>query len=115
MQQVVDLQNDANFQSLNVAVLSITADSIDELSSESQKLGITEIPMLSDADKKVATAYYVLKWAVPSGEPGHTFVLVNQDGTIAWIQDYGAPDNPNRTMYVPIDEIIQAIETHLKS
>jgi len=82
MQQVVDLQNDANFQSLNVAVLSITADSIDELSSESQKLGI---------------------------------VLVNQDGTIAWIQDYGAPDNPNRTMYVPIDEIIQAIETHLKS
>ena len=114
MKQVVDLQNDSNFQSLNVAVLSIAADSIDELSAESQKIGITEIPMLSDTDKKVAASYGVLKWAIPSGEPGHTFVLVNQDGTLAWIQDYGAPDNPNRTMYVPIDELIQAIETHLK-
>jgi hypothetical protein len=48
----------------------------------------------------------------PSGEPGHTFVLVNTDGTIAWIRDYGAPENGG-IMYVPVGEITRQIETHL--
>jgi hypothetical protein len=55
----------------------------------------------------------VLKWAVASGEPGHTFVLVDIDGTITWIRDYGAPENGG-VMYVPVDELTQQVKNQLK-
>jgi hypothetical protein len=45
---------------------------------------------------------------MPSGEPGHTFVLVGIDGEIAWIRDYGAPQN-GELMYVPVDQLVQEI------
>jgi hypothetical protein len=35
---------------------------------------------LTDAAGQVAEAYAVLRWAMPTGEPGHTFVLVGMDG-----------------------------------
>jgi peroxiredoxin len=109
MQQVVDLQNDPSFQALGVPVLSIAFDTIEEQSVEAQALGITSVPLLSDAQHEVSQAYDVLQWAVGSGEPGHTFILVDQDGRIAWVEDYGAPDNPKRTMYVPIEELTEKV------
>ena len=109
MQQVVDLQNDPAFQALGVPVVSISFDSLDEQAPEAQALGITSVPMLSDADHSVSEAYDVLQWAIASGEPGHTFILVDADGRIAWIQDYGAPDNPARTMHVPIEELTRKV------
>ena len=105
MQQVVDLQNDPSFQALSVPVVSIAFDSIEEQAPEAQALGITSVPMLSDTQHEVSQAYGVLRWAIASGEPGHTFVLVGKDGKIAWIEDYGAPDKSDRTMYVPIEEL----------
>jgi peroxiredoxin len=113
MQQIVDLQNDPDFQSLDVALVSIALDSLDEMAAEASVLGITDIPLLSDPDAAVSASYDVLKWAVASGEPGHTFILVDPSGEIVWIKDYGAPDNPNRTMYVPIQELINAIQQSL--
>lgn len=112
---MVDLQNDPNFQALGVSVVSIAFDPIDEQAPEAASLGITAVPMLSDADHSVSQAYDVLKWAIASGEPGHTFVLVDGEGRIAWIADYGAPDNPNRTMYVPIEELTQKVGEALGS
>jgi peroxiredoxin len=109
MQQVVDLQNDPAYQALGVPVVSIAFDSLDEQAPEARALGITSVPMLSDTEHAVSQAYDVLQWAIASGEPGHTFVLVDADGRIAWIQDYGAPDNPNRTMYVPLAELTQKV------
>ena len=109
MQQVVDLQSDSGFQALGVPVVSISFDSLDEQAPEAQALGITSVPMLSDSDHAVSQAYDVLQWAIASGEPGHTFILVDADGRIAWIQDYGAPDNPARTMYVPIEELTRKV------
>ncbi|MBC8331482.1 MAG: hypothetical protein H8E28_05830, partial [Anaerolineae bacterium] len=53
------------------------------------------------------------QWAVATGEPGHTFVLVDADGKIAWIQDYGAPQNRG-VMYVPVEELVSEITSHLK-
>ena len=69
--------------------------------------------MAVDADGQVSQAYDVLQWAVASGEPGHTFMLVNEAGDVAWIQDYGAPQNGG-TMYVPPQDLVQAIQEGLQ-
>lgn len=74
--------------------------------------GINEVPMAVDADHQVSEAYDVLQWAVGSGEPGHTFILVDKDGKIAWIQDYGAPENRG-VMYVEPLELVTEIKAHL--
>lgn len=113
MQQIVDLQNDPEFQSLGVALVSIAFDPPTEQSAGIQEYGIT-VPMLVDADHRVSGAYDVLKWAVASGEPGHTFILVDEDGQIVWIRDYGAPSKADRTMYVPVEELVQQIKTSLE-
>ncbi|HSO26807.1 MAG TPA: redoxin domain-containing protein [Anaerolineales bacterium] len=113
MQQIVDLENDPAFQALNVGLVSIARDSLAELAAGRQEYGISATPLLSDSDQSVSQAYDVLRWAIASGEPGHTFILVDQQGQVAWIEDYGAPDNPNRTMYVPVDELVQKIRASL--
>ena len=113
MQQIVDLQNSAEFQDLNVQVISIARDSVAEMAPESVSLGITSVPVLSDPDLKVSASYDVLQWAIENGEPSHTFVLVDADGKISWVKDYGAPDNPNRTMYVEIDELVSYVQDSL--
>lgn len=75
--------------------------------------GISDVPMLIDAEHTVSEAYDVLKWAVGSGEPSHTFVLVDADGNIAWIRDYGSPSLPDPVMYVPPADLIQQIKDSL--
>lgn len=111
MQQIVDLQNYPAFQSLDVAFLSIAFDPPDVLRQAGQEIG-TQIPLLSDEDHTVSEAYGVLQWAVGSGEPGHTFVLVDETGKVVWLQDYGAPENRG-VMYVPVDELVREIKSHL--
>lgn len=113
MQQIVDLQNDPTFQSLDVAFLSIAFDPPDQLANVAREYG-TEIPLLTDVDHSVSESYGVLQWAVKSGEPGHTFVLVDEEGQVAWIQDYGAPENRG-VMYVPVDELVTEIKLRLGS
>jgi peroxiredoxin len=96
---------------LDVAILSIAFDPADEQAAVKQEYGIAA-PMLVDANAAVSTAYDVLQWAVGTGEPGHTFVLVDEAGEIAWVRDYGAPENGG-LMYVPIDELTQHIQVAL--
>lgn len=115
MQQIVDLQNSHEFQSLNIQVISIARDSVSEMASEAQALGISSVPLLSDPELKVSADYDVLQWAIENGEPSHTFVLINAAGKIVWIKDYGAPDNPNRTMYVEVDELVRFSQTNLEN
>jgi peroxiredoxin len=111
MQQIVDLQNYSEFQDLDVAFLSIAFDSSEVLAEGAKEYGI-QVPLLTDTDRYVSASYGVLQWAVASGEPGHTFVLVDKEGTIAWIRDYGAPENGG-VMYVPVDELTQQVRTQL--
>jgi peroxiredoxin len=111
MQQIVDLQDDPSFRQLDVALLSIALDTPAELAVAAAEYG-TQIPLLSDEEGMVSAAYGVMKWAVATGEPGHTFVLVDKDGTVAWIRDYGAPQNGG-VMYVPVEQLVAQVSAHL--
>jgi len=112
MQQVVDLQNSSEFEAMGVEIVSIARDSAEEQAPAARELGIT-VPMLVDTNGNVSSSYDVLKYALANGEPSHTFVLVNTDGNIVWLKDYGAPDNPNRTMYVEINELYREVKNAL--
>ena len=41
-------------------------------------------------------------------------MLVGADGTVLWVQDYGAPENGG-SMYVPVEELVQHIGERLDS
>ena len=112
MQQIVDLQNDPEFQAMDVQLLSIAFDPQDEQAAGAVEYGISSVPLLTDADYSVSEKYDVLQWAVASGEPGHTFILVDKDGKIAWIRDYGAPENGG-LMYVPVEDLRSQISESL--
>ena len=114
MEQVVGLQNSEEFKGMDVEIISIARDSAIEQASAAQEMGIT-VPMLVDADGQVTVSYDVMKYAMANGEPSHTFVLVNANGDVAWLKDYGAPDNPNRTMYVEINELYREVRNALNS
>jgi len=112
MQQIVDLQQDPDFSEMDVALVSIAFDSPAELAAGMQEFGIVGVPMATDADGSVSDQYGVLRWALATGEPGHTFVLVDQAGEVAWIRDYGAPENGG-VMYVPPSDLVAQIRAHL--
>ena len=109
----MDLQNDSEFQTLNVQLISIAFDSAEEQQTAIAEYGIRDVPMLTDGDGAVSEAYDVLQWAVGSGEPGHTFVLVNAEGYITWIKDYGSPRLENPVMYVPVDELVNFVRDNI--
>jgi hypothetical protein len=109
---VVDLQKDRDFQGLGVELLSIAPDPADAWREDGRELGIrTFDTILTDAGNKVATSYGVMRWAV-GDEPGHTFVLVDESGEIAWLQDYGAMENGG-VMYVLPHEIVRQVSDKL--
>ena len=96
---------------MDVAILSIAFDSQDSQAASKREYGIT-VPMLVDQDHSVSEKYEVLQWAVGTGEPGHTFILIDKNGEIVWIRDYGAPENGGQ-MYVPVDELTKNIQQSL--
>lgn len=112
MLQVVDLQADKDFQALNVELLSISPDSLDDWRDAGMDLGIQDFSgVLSDVQNKVASKYGVMRWAV-GDEPGHTFILVDRSGKVAWLQDYGAIENGG-AMYVLPREGVRQVREHL--
>jgi peroxiredoxin len=113
MQQVVDLQGDDGFSSTGVELLSIAMDPPKDWRQAGRELGI-ELPMLSDEGNQVASDYGIMRWAMAGVEPGHTFVLVDADGRVSWVRDYGAPEHGG-AMYVPPTEIVDQVTAALSS
>jgi peroxiredoxin len=115
----VDLQGSERFEALDVELLSISPDHIETWRDVGAEYGL-ETPLLSDALNRVADRYGVMRWRIPptadidSAEPGHTFVLVDEKGRIAWIRDYGAPENGG-LMYVPPEDLLPHIDRALGS
>jgi peroxiredoxin len=112
MQQIVDLQLDPDFNAMDISLVNVATDPLAVSQAAAEEWGVTT-PFLVDADKALSEAYGVMQWATAAGEPSHTFVLVDSQGIVRWIQDYGAPENGGR-MYVPLDELLGEIEAALQ-
>ena len=111
MQQVVDLEGSQQFQALPITLVSISIDPTPQLAEAVAEFGVTS-PHLYDKDGVVTAAYGADQWAMPSGEPGHTFVLVGRDGMVRWIRDYAAPANGG-LMYVPPADLLPELQSAL--
>jgi len=111
MQQVVDLQNSKAFGKLGVELLALSPDSVEAWQKEGAALAVT-VPMLSDAGDAVWMKYGTPGWMMPTNELGHTFVLVDADGKIAWLRDCGAPEHGG-AMYVPPDQLVSQLAGQL--
>ncbi len=108
----MDLESSPDFQSLDVALVSIAIDPVADLSQAVKEFGIST-PLLSDEGRTVSESYGVLQWAMPNGEPGHTFVLVGKNGKVKWVRDYGAPENGG-LMWVSVDVLYQELASRLQ-
>ncbi|HEV8564232.1 MAG TPA: redoxin domain-containing protein [Actinomycetota bacterium] len=111
MQQVVDLQNDEDLQALDVALLSISPDTVEAWQDDGETYGVTGTT-LSDADNKVWLQYGTPDWMMATNEPGHTFVLVDETGHVAWLRDYGAEEHGG-LMYVEPSEVVDQVKDAL--
>lgn len=49
----------------------------------------------------VSKDYDILRCSVGTGEPGHTFILLDEDDVVICIRDYGAPENVGK-IHVPL-------------
>jgi peroxiredoxin len=100
--QVVDLQESKGFQALDIELLSIAPDPPEAWRDAAAEYGIEPgTPILSDVGNKTAIAYDVMRWQAATGEPGHTFILVDESGRIAWVKDFGAPEHGGLMYVVP--------------
>jgi alkyl hydroperoxide reductase subunit AhpC len=111
--QVVDLQKSEDFQALGVELLSIAPDTVEAWRDDGEQYGIRDYSaVLSDVQNDVANRYDVLRWAAATGEPGHTFILIDDSGTVTWVKDYGALENGG-IMYVMPDELVRELKNQL--
>jgi len=110
---VVDLQKSREFRDLGVTLLSIAPDTPDAWKADGEEYGIVDYStVLSDARNEVARRYDVLKWAAATGEPGHTFILIDRSGKVSWIRDYGAPESGG-IMYVVPSGLVDELRDHV--
>ncbi len=93
------------FEALGIdRIVSITTDPLDALRQKVANERIT-IPVLSDPDLRVSKAYQAnLYGMMGASRDGHSFILIDKEGTIAWRADYGGA--PKYTMYVPVPDLI---------
>ena len=101
----------SGFKNLNVVVVSITGDPLQTLTEWTKSSGPTYGMVLSDQGLEVSRSYGMLgadASMMPGTAPGHSFILVNENGVIVWRHDYG-PYNMN----VANDEIMAAVRQAL--
>jgi peroxiredoxin len=111
IQQVGDLERSKKFNTLGIQLVSISPDPLESWQQVAEEFDL-QTPLVADTGNKVAQRYGVMQWRVPEGadidsaEPGHTFVLVDEEGIVRWVRDYGAPENGG-VMYVFPDALIR--------
>jgi peroxiredoxin len=111
IQQVGDLETSGRFRNLGIQLISISPDPPEAWDQVAEEYDL-DTPLVTDPRNEVARQYGVMEWRIPpeapveSAEPGHTFVLVDEQGIVEWVRDYGAPENGG-VMYVFPDALIR--------
>ena len=98
--QLKDIESHMDeFRALGVdSLVSISTDPIDALKEKVSNERLAT-PVLSDPDLSVSRAYDANSYGMMGkSHDGHTFILLDKDGTILWRADYGGA--PKYTMYV---------------
>ena len=111
MQQVDSAYS--TWHSLNVMAVSITGDSEGSMTQWAQNSNVVHTDVCADPSLTVSNDYDTTGASVsmmPGEAPGHTFILVNENGTVIWRADYGPSD-----MSVPMSDIIQNVENALRA
>ena len=107
--QIKAIEKDATkFHKLGIRqIVSITSDPLAEITQKAADDRLTT-PILSDPGLTVSKTYNAQSYGMMNGSrDGHTFILINRDGTIRWRADYGGP--PNFTMFVNATELLAEI------
>lgn len=100
--QMVELEKNATSLSASgLSVVPIVVNPTDQVRAEMGWFGLTT-PFLIDSDKSVSDAYGVVGTGMHADLPGHSFVLVNGSGRIAWRGDYPS-------MFVTVDQLLSDI------
>ncbi len=94
-------QNATKLASHGLTVLPIVVNPADQVRAELERFGLTT-PFLIDADESVSDAYGVLGTGMHENLPGHSFILVDGSGRIAWRGDYPS-------MFVKTDRLLSDI------
>jgi peroxiredoxin Q/BCP len=85
-------------------IVSVTNDPLDLVQQKVKDDGIDSL-VLADPDLAVTRVYGANQYGMMSGsKAGHTFLLIDENGTILWRADYGGP--PRYTMFVPTEHLI---------
>lgn len=100
--QMRDLEkNDSALSAKGLTVLPIVVNPADPVRSELDRFGLTT-PFLIDADESVSGSYGVIGTGMHENLPGHSFILVDGTGKIAWRGDYPS-------MFVTTDQLLNDI------
>ena len=86
--QMAELEkNAAKLSASGLAVVPIVVNPAGLVRAEMERFGLTT-PFLIDSDESVSNAYGVVGTGMHANLPGHSFVLVDDSGRIAWRGDY---------------------------
>jgi peroxiredoxin len=103
--QVADIERNAGkFAAANVTVLPIVMNSAEQIKADMAANGV-RTPFLLD-DGTVSAAYGTLGKGMHEGLPGHSFVLIDAQGTQRWYGEYPS-------MYLSSADLLDQIRKHL--
>lgn len=104
--QLKDIESEfSRFRALGIdEIVTITSDPLDQLSRKVADEGL-KTPVLSDPDLRVSKTYDTNSYGMMGdSRNGHTFMVVDEKGRIAWRADYGGA--PDFTMYLPVKNLL---------
>ncbi|MBI2169631.1 MAG: redoxin domain-containing protein [Actinobacteria bacterium] len=101
--QMVELEKHAaHLERDELTMVPVVPNPVDDAKAEMERFGIIT-PFLSDPDTAVSAAYGTLGKGHHANLPGHSFVLVDGDGNIAWRKDYS-------TMFVEPADLLEEVD-----